>query len=312
MNQQLHVIFGTGASGQAVMRELVRRGHKVRITSRHPKLEGSEQVDVVAGDASDAEFCKQVCAGATVVYNCANAPYDKWAELLEPLFMSILEGAAAAGAKLVIAENLYMYGRVDGPMTEETPINPCSRKGEIRGRLAEKMLQAHREGKVKLTVCRASDFFGPFVTMSTLGAQVFAQAVKGSNAMVLGNPDKLHTYTYIDDLARAMITLSEHDDAFGEVWHAPSGETLRTREFVELVFRAAGNKPKLIASPRWMISVMGWFKPVMRELKEMLYQFENDFVMDSSKFRSRFGDTSTKNEDAVRETVHWFRDHYKS
>jgi len=306
--EQLHAIFGTGPLGQAVMRELIKKDQNVRITSRHPRIKGNDRVDVVAGDASDPEFCKQLCAGATVVYNCANAPYNKWPQLLEPLFTNILEGAAAAQARLVVADNLYMYRSDTGPMTEDTPVEPVSRKGEVRARVAAKMLKAHDEGKTKVLIGRASDFFGPQVTLASVGSQVFKPAIKGGRAQVIGDPDKLHTYTFIDDFGRALVLLGEHEDAFGQVWHAPSGETLNTREFVSMIYDTAGNKAKMLRAPRWLFSVMGWFNPPIGEIKEMLYQFESDFVMDSSKFRNRFGDTSTPNRKAIAKTVKWFRD----
>ncbi len=307
MDNDLHVIFGSGPLGQSVMRELVRRGKNVRITSRHPGLQGEGKLEVIAGDATDPQFCKQACKGAAVVYNCANAPYDKWPELLEPLFTNILEGAASADAGLIMVDNLYMYNSTAGPMTESTAIAPISRKGEIRARVAAKMLQAHKDGKARVLIARASDFFGPLVMMAAAGAQVFKPAIKGGRAQLIGDPEKLHTYSFIDDVGRALAVLGEHEDAYGEVWHVPSGETLKTREFVELIYDVAGHKAKMIKAPRWLFTVMGWFNPPMGEIKEMLYQFENDFVMDSSKFRNRFGDTSTPNWKAIELTVDWFR-----
>ena len=159
-NSELHVIFGIGPLGSAVMRELVAHGKRVHMVNRSGHGSLPEGVELYGGDASDLSFTREVCKGASVVYNCANPPYPKWAELFPPLQDGIIEGAAAAGAKLVSAENLYMYGAVGGPITEDLPYAATSRTGRTRARMAEALLAAHESGKVRATIGRASDFTG--------------------------------------------------------------------------------------------------------------------------------------------------------
>lgn len=219
----------------------------------------------------------------------------------------IIEGAAAAGARLVSAENLYMYGPVSGPLTEELPYAATGPKGRTRAQMATTLLDAHRSGKVRATIGRASDFFGPYVLESAVGERVLGSALTGKAADVMGNPDVLHTYTFIEDFARGLVTLGERDEALGKAWHIPSAETLTTRQFVELVYREAGTTPKLRVASRFLIGAMGLFNPMVRELKEMFYEFDAPFVVDHSRYERAFGSRTTPHEEAIRKTLEWYR-----
>ena len=188
-NGELHVVFGTGPVGLAVMDELVSKGKRVRMVNRSGRASVPEGVEVVGGDATDKAFAREVSEGASVVYFALNPPYDKWAELFPGLQAGVLEGAASAGAKLVAMENLYMYGPTDGrPLTEDLPYAPNTRKGTVRARMSEELMEAHQSGRVRVAIGRASDFFGPRVTASAAGEQVFGRAVEGKSAQVAGDP----------------------------------------------------------------------------------------------------------------------------
>ncbi len=160
-HDELHVVFGTGPVGLAVMRELHAQGKRVRLVNRSGTAVIPESVEVVKGNAADSASTRQVCQGASVVYNCVNAPYTDWASLLPPMHTAIIQGAAAVDAKLVVTENLYMYGPVSGSITEALPFNPTTRKGRVRAKMAEELMAAHRTGIVRATSGRASDFYGP-------------------------------------------------------------------------------------------------------------------------------------------------------
>jgi len=175
-----------------------------------------------------------------VVYNCTNAPYTEWVEKFPPMMAGIIEGVGAVGAKLVFGDNLYMYGPVSEPMREDMPYKATGRKGRTRAQMAEALMAAHRSGKVRATIGRASNFYGPGVTDSVMGEGVFAAALNGKPAQILGDPDALHTYTFIDDFAKGLITLGAREEALGETWHIPSAETLTARQFVEAVFAEVG------------------------------------------------------------------------
>ena len=178
-------------------------------------------------------------AGAAVIYHAASAPYDRWPELLPPLMRGVLGGAAATGARIVYADNLYAYGPVDGPLTEDLASRATGPNGRVRAALADELMEAHAAGTVRATIGRASDYFGPRGRQSTAGERLFVPALAGKPAQVLGDPDLPHTFTYLRDFARGLVTLGTHDEALGEVWHVPSAETLTTREFAGLVFEAA-------------------------------------------------------------------------
>jgi nucleoside-diphosphate-sugar epimerase len=240
-NNHLHVVLGTGPVGMAVMNELVSRGTRVRMVNRSGRANVPEGVEVVGGDAADPTFTREVSAGASVVYNALNPPYDKWPELFPRLQAGVLEGAASTGAKLIAMENLYMYGPTGGrPITENLPYAANTRKGTVRARMSQELMEAHKRGKVRLAIGRASDFFGPRVLASAAGEQVFGRAVEGKSAQVAGDPDQPHTYTYAPDIGRGLVILGEREEALGRAWHLPSPETVTTREFVGIIFEEVG------------------------------------------------------------------------
>ena len=250
---------------------------------------------------------REVCEGAGVVYHCIGLPYPRWTEF-PSIAAGIVEGAASAGAKLVYADNLYAYGAVDRPMTEDLPLNAATKKGRIRAGIAQSLMSAHNAGKVRVAIGRGSDFFGPFATdAAMMGSRVFGRALAGKSAQAIGDPDRLHTYTFIDDFGKALVTLGERDEALGKAWHVPSAPAITTRSFVEMVYGALGTRTKLSTAPRFAIALLGRFDENVRELREMLYQFDRDFVMDSSRFESTFGTQPTPLDEAIGQTLDWYR-----
>ena len=163
---------------------------------------------------------------------------------------AIIGGASAAGAKLVFGDNLYAYGPVDGPVTEDLPYRASGPNGRTRARIADDLMIAHQQRRVRATIGRGSDFFGPHAHQSTVGDQVFARALAGKPARVLGDPDTPHTVTYIEDFARALVTLGDREEALGEVWHVPNAEAVTTRRFVEMVFASAGSGTEVAENSR--------------------------------------------------------------
>jgi nucleoside-diphosphate-sugar epimerase len=308
----LHVVFGTGSLGLAVMRELRRRGHRVRLVNRKGKAELPEdpEVEVVAGDASKPSSTREVCAGAKAVYFCAAPAYTDWDALYPPMQAGLVEGAAAAGARLVTAENVYPYGRVEGRMTEDTPMNPCSRKGELRARLNRELLAAHEAGKVSVAPGRGPDYFGPAATVTTIyGDRVFWPALAGKSAQVFGKLDVLHTFIYVDDFAHGLVTLGEREEAGGKIWHLPCPPALTQRAMLALIYEQAGQgKVKAQAMPGWLLKLLAVFVPIMRELAEMEYQWRHDYVFEAPAFTKAFGaDHVTPHAVALERTLAWFR-----
>jgi nucleoside-diphosphate-sugar epimerase len=308
---ELHVVFGTGPLGQATMRALIKRGRQVRMVNRSGKAESPVGVELVAGDAYNPEFTRQVTQGVAVVYQCAQPGYTKWVKEFPPLQASILEGAAASHSKLIVAENLYMYGEVKGPISEDLPYTAETRKGKVRAEMASALLEAHRIGKVRVAMARGSDFYGPGVLGSALGERTLIPALKGKSAELGGSLDIPHSYTYIEDFGQAMAILGEREEALGQVWHVPNQPTVTQRELMTLFFKEIGLPPKMHSMGRLMMSIGGLFVPEAKEMVEMMYEFEKPFVVDSSKFILAFGDISTPQQEAIRATIAWYRDYLK-
>jgi nucleoside-diphosphate-sugar epimerase len=305
----MHVVFGTGGVGMAVVDVLVERGHQVRAVNRSGTAAVPVGVEVLGGDASDPEFATRAANGATVIYQCLNPPYHKWPEYFPPLQRSVLSAAEATGARLVTLENLYMYRHVSSRrITEETPEEPPTRKGKVRKAMADELRRAHDQGRLQAAVGRASDYFGPRGgVMSPLGDRVVPRILRGKNVSVLGDPDLPHTYSYLPDVGRSLVTLGERDEALGEVWHLPNADTVSTRELVQMMYDAAGTAGTVGRVPRPALRLVSWFNPLVKETMEMLHEFDEPYIVDSSKFSAAFGDISTPLPAAARETVDWFR-----
>jgi nucleoside-diphosphate-sugar epimerase len=304
----LHVVLGTGPLGLAVIRHLTGTGQRVRAVTRGSRDDLPEGVELVAADVADASEAERACDGADVVYHCANPPYAKWPELHPPLMHAIIGGTSAAGAKLVFGDNLYAYGPVDGPLTEDLPYRASGPNGRTRARIADDLMIAHQQRRVRATIGRGSDFFGPHAHQSTVGDQVFARALAGKPARVLGDPDALHTVTYIEDFARGLVTLADREEALGEVWHVPNAEAVTTRRFVEMVFASVGHAPRLRTAPGWGLALAGLFNPTIRAVREQLFQSERPWVVDSGRFERTFGWTATPLSESIEATTTWFRE----
>jgi nucleoside-diphosphate-sugar epimerase len=302
-----NVVFGTGPLGLAVAARLLSSGQRVRLVNRSGKADAPQEVEVVAADVTDAAAARQVCEGAAVVFHCASGPYGRWAQTLPSIMNGIIAGAGGAGARLVYGDNLYAYGRVDGPIREDLPYRPIGPTTRARAQVATTLMDAHASGAVRATIGRASDFYGPRARQSKVGDNVFARALAGKPAQTLGDPDALHTYTFIEDFAAGLVTLAQRDEALGEVWHIPSAETVTTRRFIDMVFQQIKRSARLQTVPKLMISMLGVFVPPMQAVRETLYQSERPWVMDHSKFARAFGSRPTAHEQAIAETVAWFQ-----
>ncbi len=305
--QELHVVFGSGPLGMAVARALLAKGKSVRMVNRSGVAPVPDGIELRRGAANDPASTRQLCAGAAVVYQCAQPGYAHWPEQFPALQAGVMAGAAAAGAKLVVGDNLYMYGAVDGPIHEDLPYAATTRKGQVRARMAEAVLEAHQRGVVRATIGRASDFFGPGVLGSMLGERVFIPALRGKTASVPGNLDLPHTYTFIHDFGAALVTLGERDEALGQAWHVPNPETLTTRQVLTMIFAELGTPPRMSGMSRWMMALAGIFIPAARETVEMMYEFEQPFIVDHRKYAQAFGDHATPMREAIRQTIAWYR-----
>ena len=304
--------FGGGQVGQLLAGILRERGSRVRMVKRSAGAPNG--VELMQGDATDANFCREAANGASTVYHCMNPPYSTriWAEVVPKYIENLIAAAAAAKARLVVLESVYMLGRTGGrPMNEDTPVKPCSRKGDIRAREAERLFEAHLRGEVRATVGRASDFYGPGATLSHLGDEFWKPVIAGGRGRVLVDPDAIHTYHYVPDVAAGLATLgTAGDDAYGKPWMLPCTPAESMRMLVARLSRHLGRDIRFAAIPRLGTKALGVFMPMLREIDEMLYQWDEPFVIDDSRFRAAFHVQPVEPERAAADTVAWAKAHY--
>jgi nucleoside-diphosphate-sugar epimerase len=306
---RLHVVFGTGQVGHALAAVLAVRGLTVRVVSRHRPPELADGIDWRAADATDHDAASDAAKGAAVVYQCLNAPYTQWPERFPPLQRGVLAAAERNGALMVSLENLYGYGPTIGrPMTEDMPLAATTVKGRTRAAMTEELLAAAAAGRVRVAIGRASDFFGPGVTQgSTLGERVFGNTLAGRRADFIGHPDLLHTYSYVPDIAAGLATLGTDARAAGQVWHLPGPATVTTRALLDLVADEVGHPVGVRSLPKLAVRALGLVNPMIRELAEISYEFDEPFILDTSKYESAFGVAGTPLAAAVAATVAWYR-----
>jgi nucleoside-diphosphate-sugar epimerase len=276
--------------------------------SAHRPAALGEEVNWRGADLTDPEAAVDAAKGASVVYQCLNAPYTQWPKLFPPLQHNVVAAAEHADALLVTLENVYGYGPTSGrPMTEDLPLAAITSKGRTRAAMTAELLAASEAGRVRIAIGRASDFFGAGVTESTLGARVFGPAVAGRRADFIGNPDLPHTYSYVPDIAAGLATLGTDPRAVGQVWHLPGPETVTTRALLDIVAVEVGHPVGIRNVPKIALRALGVFSPMMRGLAEMSYEFEQPFLLDTSKYQSTFAAAGTPLATALAETIAWYR-----
>lgn len=309
-DHRLQIILGAGgAVGTPLAAELYGSGARLRTVSRSGA--GPEGADRARADLTDEGSVLRVVDEGSTVYLLAGLPYDRrvWREQWPRIMRNVVTACESKGARLVFFDNVYMYGKVEGPMTEATPVRPTSAKGAIRAEITGFLQAEIAAGRIEATIARAADFYGPHSERSGVPSILVLQRLgAGRAAQVLVRADAKHSYTYTLDCARALPQLAGADDAYGQVWHLPTAHPALTgREFVEIAARELGVPARLTVTPRWQIRAAGVFSTLLREVGEMLYQDEADYVFDSSKFEQRFAFTPTPYEQGIRETVRWMQ-----
>jgi len=275
-------------------------------SGRSPAIAG---VEAVAADLTNPVAVRAAAAGAHVAYFACQPTYTDWPKGFPPLAEGVLAGLKGSGTRLAVVDNTYMYGPTGGrPMTEDLPYAARTRKGVVRARLAERFMAAHEAGDVPVVIGRASDYFGPRGTATSVGERFFPAILAGTSVQVLGDVDALHSNTFIPDFARALIELGRRDEALGEAWHVPTAPAVSQRRFAEMAAAVAGlPAPKLSRLSKPMLRLAGLFVPPAREMIEMAYEFEEPFILDSSKIERAFGLRATPLEEALARTLAWWR-----
>ena len=304
---ELHVVFGASGLARAVAVAALARGARVRVVSRSGRFPASPPgVEVVAADLSDPPAAIAAAQGAAVIHHCAAPAYTRWAQQQPALLHGVLAAGAATGAVVVNASNAYMYDLADVPTTELSAERPRSRKGRIRADLDAAVRQAHDRGEVRAVTVRAPDYYGPWGTATTVyGDRVFARILAGRRPQVFGDLDVPHTWVYVDDFGRAMVAAAADETAWGSTRHVSPPPPLTQRELLALIGEAAGTEIRPQAAPTAVVKLAGLVSPLMRELGEMAYQWEQPYVFAAAQ---PLGDGSfTPHVEAVTRAVEWFR-----
>lgn len=265
-----------------------------------------EGAEVRAGDAYDRQSTAALVSGAAAVYQCAQPAYHQWDGNFPRMQASILAAAASAGAKLIAAENLYMYGDPQGrPLSEASPYRAHTRKGRVRQAMTEALFEAHRRGEVRAASARGSDFFGPHDAISA--QLIFRPALQGKTLNLIGRLDVPHSFTYVADFGRTLAALGTREEALGRAWHVPSPAPLTQAELVALIGEELGRTLRARGSGALMLRALGLFNPAVAETVEMLYEWQRPFTMDSSACAQTFGIEPTPLREALRESLAWSR-----
>jgi nucleoside-diphosphate-sugar epimerase len=300
-----HVVLGgTGGVGHALVNELETLGRPLRVVSRTVPTRPTHGTTHLAADLSDATQALRACEGATVVFFAAQPPYDKWAELFPTMTANVINACAVAGAKLVMVDNLYMYGPTTGPLTEQTERKATGRKGTTRIAMEQLLLDAHRLGKARVTIGRLSDYYGANGKSSTVSALVLEPAAAGRAMRWPGSADVAHTLHFLPDIARSLMVLGDDALADGKAWHLPSAPAITGTTFMAAVNATlrAPVKAKTISATSMKIG--GLFSKEAKETVECMYQWTAPFVADFSAFTRTFGTTATTPHDmAIAATV---------
>ncbi len=299
------ILGANGVIGNELSKLLPQYTDKVRQVSRNPMPVNTTD-ETFGADLLDPKAVNDAVAGSEVAYLVAGLKYDSrvWAEQWPKVMHNTIDACKRHGTKLVFFDNVYAYGKVDGVMTEDTPYNPCSKKGEVRAKIATTLMEEVKRGELQAMIVRAADFYGPGAVLSLTHATVHERIKANQTPQWIGNAKAIHTFTYTPDAGRSVALLGNTPSAYGQVWHAlTSKEPMTGERYVRTACELAGKPYKIQVAPRWMLGIMGLFVPVLRENMEMLYQFEHDYRFDGSKLEQAFNVQATSYREGIKATL---------
>ena len=317
----LQVIFGTGPVGLNTAEALLEQGMRVRLVNRSGTLSADRRLvvsslneknsEIQKVDARDPDEVQRAAEGASHIYHCVNPLYHQWSDILPIVQENLINAALKQDAVLAASENLYMYKRGVEVISLDTPIEPPTRKGMIRQDLHQKLIKAGLEKGLRWTTIRGSDFFGPGCTdQSTFGTRYFLDPLfKGQKISLMGNPEILHSYTYVKDFGKTLAMAAHNDKAWGNPWILANQEITNTEEIVRLFMDSSGRSAPVGRLSRKLLKFLGLFSPVIREIPEMLYQKEEEYVVDGTHLQNVLKLTPTPLIQAVEETLKWYKDY---
>lgn len=302
----MQVILGAGgAIGKELARELKNFTSEVRLVGWNPQ-KINEDDELFRGDLTDELFVEKAVKGADVAYLTAGLPYQAkvWQEQWPVIMQHVISACKRHKCRLVFFDNIYLYhpGKLS-PMIEETEINPVSKKGQVRAQIAGMLMQEVSSGKLEALIARSADFYGPGIENSLFMELIVKKLKAGKKANWFCSTRNKHNFTYTPDAAKATALLGNTESAFGQVWHLPTVSALTMQQWIDTVAEELKTSGKVMIISGFMLGMLGLFNPVLREMKEMLYQYDRDYEFDSSKFETVFKVTPTPVEEALKEIV---------
>jgi nucleoside-diphosphate-sugar epimerase len=299
----MHTILGAGGPvANALTLELINNNETVRLVSRKLVQTTSPNVTWQKADLLNYDEILQASIGSEVIYLCAGLVYDVaiWQQQWPVIMQNVINVTKTTGARLIFFDNVYMYGLVKGPMTENTPYHPNSKKGEVRVGIANMIMDEVKAGNIRATIARGADFYGTNSMNSFFDMMVLDRFAKKLNAQWIGKASTLHSFTYIPDAGKAMYLLGQHPESDNQVWHMPTAPAITGKQFIELAASIYKVKPKFFAVNKFLLWVYGLFNKTVMGTVEMYYQYNHDYIFDSGKFEKAFNFKPTSYADGMK------------
>jgi nucleoside-diphosphate-sugar epimerase len=299
----MHTILGAGgAVANALTRELANTDQTIRLVSRKPIVPTGKNITWQKADLLNYSELLAASKGSTVIYLTAGLVYDKniWRAQWPVIMQNFINLGKETGARLIFFDNVYMYGLVNGAMTENTPYNPCSKKGEVRAEIATKLMDEAKAGNIRASIARGADFYGTENLNSFFDMMVLDNLAKKKGIQWLGNPKRLHSFSYIPDMGKAMFILGQHPESDNQIWHMPTAPVITGKQFIEIAASVYNAKPKYFAINKFFLWAYGLFNKNVMSTVEMYYQYNHDYIFDSSKFEKAFNFKPTSYEDGLK------------
>lgn len=307
----MQTILGAGGViGKELAKSLPQYTNAIRLVSRNP-VKVNDTDELFPADLLNAEAVMQAVAGSEIAYLVAGLPYNHktWAEQWPVIMTNVIAACKAHHCKLVFFDNIYAYGPVDGVMTEDTPMNPSSKKGATRKEIVTMLVKEYESGALQALIARAPDFYGPATPLSLTTPMIFDRLKRGKTPQWLLNPELQHAFIYTPDAGRATALLGNTATAYNQVWHLPAPKEMITgKAFIEKAAAAYNAKPRFTALRKWMIRLGSLFSGIIKESMEMLYQYDRDYIFSSEKFSRAFPDFKvTGYDEGIKNTAAYYK-----
>jgi nucleoside-diphosphate-sugar epimerase len=299
----MHTILGAGgAVANALTRELLNNNETIRLVSRKPIQPAGKNITWKKADLLNYNELLEASKGSTVIYLTAGLVYDKniWQQQWPVIMQNFINLGKATGARLIFFDNVYMYGLVNGPMLETTPYNPSSVKGEVRAKIATQLINEAKAGNIKASIARGADFYGTDNMNSFVDMMVLDKYAKKQSAQWIGNPGKLHSFSYIPDMGKGMFLLGQNPESDNQIWHMPTAKPVTGKRFIEIAAGIYSVKPKYMAVNKLMLWTYGLFNKTVMGTVEMYYQYNHDYDFNSDKFEKAFNFKPTAYSDGIK------------